>query len=193
MLLLCAFMAKQAWLVLWLSKPAFFSSVQSLSHVQLFVTPWTAACQVSLSLTNSQTLIKLMSIETVMPPNHLILCRPLLFLLSMFLSIRVFSKESVLRISPFNEHAGLISSRSDWFDLPAVQGDFQESSPTLQFKSINSSAFSFFMVHFSHPYMTTGKIITLTRWNFVVKKRDGNTRPSDLPPEKSVCRSRSNI
>ena len=109
-------------------------SVQSLSHVQLFATPWTTAHQASLSITNSQSLPKLMSIESVMPSNHLILCRPLLLLPSIFPSIRVFSNESALRIrwpkywsfsfsiSPSNECSGLISFRMDWFDLFAVQG-----------------------------------------------------------------------
>ena len=111
-----------------------FSSVQLLSHVQLFATPWTAAHQASLSITNSQNLLKLMSIESVMPSNHLILCRPLLLLPSIFTSIRVFSNESALHIrwpkywsfsfsiSPSNEHSGLISFRVDWLDLFAVQG-----------------------------------------------------------------------
>ena len=111
-----------------------FSSVQSLSCVQLFVTPWTAAHQASLSITNSQSLPKLMSIESVIPSNHLILCHPLLLLPSIFTSLRVFSIESVLRIrwpkywsfsfsvSPYNEYSGLISFRIDWFDLLAVQG-----------------------------------------------------------------------
>ena len=129
-------------------------SVQSLSYVQLFVTPWTAAPQASLSITNSQSLLKLMSIKLVMPSNHLILCHPLLFLPSIFPSIRVFSSESILcimwpkywsfsfSISPPNELSGLISFRMDWLDLLAVQGT-QESSPTPQFKSINSSALSF--------------------------------------------------
>ena len=114
-----------------------FSSVQSLSRVRLFETPWTAACQTSLSITNSQSLLRLMSIELVMPSNHLILCHPLLLLPSIFPSIRVFSKESVLRIrwpnywsfsfsiSPSNEYLGLISFSMDWFDLLAVQGTLQ--------------------------------------------------------------------
>ena len=113
---------------------AYFSSVQSLSPVRLFATPWTAACQASLSITNSQSLLKLMSIESVMPSNHLILCRPLLLLPSIFPNIRVFSNELVLRImwpkywsfsfslSPSSEYSGLISFRMDWFDLLAVQG-----------------------------------------------------------------------
>ena len=129
-------------------------SVQSLSRVQLFAAPWTAACQASLTVTNSQSLLKLMSIESVMPSNHLILYRPLLLLSSIFPSIRVLSSESVLhkrwskywsfsfRISPSNEYSGLISFRIDWLDLLAVQGT-QEFSPTLQFKSISSSAFRF--------------------------------------------------
>ena len=110
------------------------SSVQSLSHVRLFATPWTAACQASLSITNSQSSLRLTSIESVMPSNHLILCRLLLLLPSVFPSIRVFSKESVLHIrwpkywsfsfsiSPSNEYSGIISFRMDWFDLLAVQG-----------------------------------------------------------------------
>ena len=125
-----------------------FSSVQLLSHVQLFVTTWTAARQASLPIINSQSLLKLMFIESVMPSNHLILCRPLLFLPSIFPSIRVFSSESVLRIrwpkywsfsfniSPSNEHPGLVGS-------PRCPRDSQESSPTSQFKSINSSGLSF--------------------------------------------------
>ena len=127
-----------------------FSSVQSLSRVWLFVTPWTTARQASLSITNSQSPPKPMSIESVMPSNHLILCRPLLLLPSIFPSIRVFSDESALRIrwpkywsfsfniSPSNEHPGLISFRMDWLDLLAVQGTLK-SSPTPQFKSISSA------------------------------------------------------
>ena len=130
-----------------------FSSFQSLSGVWLFATSWTATHHTSLSITNSQSLLKLISIESVMPANHLILCHPLLSP-SVFSSIRVFSNESALRIrwpkywsvsfniSPSNEHSGLISFRMDWLDLLAVQGS-QESSPTPQFKSINSSALSF--------------------------------------------------
>ena len=127
-----------------------FRAGQSLSHVRLFATPWTAACQASLYFTNSLSLLKLRSIKSVMPSNHLILCPPLLLLPSVFPSIRVFSNESVLRIrwpkywsfsfsiSPSNEYSGMISSRMDWLDLLAVQGT-QESSPTPQFKSICSS------------------------------------------------------
>ena len=155
-----------------------------------FVTPWAATCQASLSITNSQSLLKPISIESVMPSNHLVLCHLLLLLPSIFPSIRVFSKESVLHIrwpkywsfsfstSPSNEYSGLISFRIDWFDLLAVQG-IQESSPTTQFRSINSLAIlysqtaqsqsAFFMVQLSHPYMTTGKTIALTRQTFVGK------------------------
>ena len=129
-------------------------SVQLLSHVWLFATPWIVARQASLSITNSRSLLKLMSIELVIPSNHLILCHPLLLLPSIFPSIRVFSKESVLcirwwkywsfsfSISPSNEHPGLISFRMDWMDLLAVRGTLK-SSPTPQFKSIDSSALSF--------------------------------------------------
>ena len=129
-------------------------SDQSLSHVQLFVTPGTEARQASLSISNSLSLLELMSIESVMPSSHLILCRPLLLLSSIFPSIRVFSNESVLHIrwpkywhfsfsiSPSNEYSGLISFRMDWLDLLAVQGTL-ESSPTPQFKSINSSVLIF--------------------------------------------------
>ena len=131
-----------------------FSSVQLLRRVWVFVTPWTAVCQSSLSITNSRSLLKFMSIELVMPSNHLLLCHPLLLLPSIFPSIRVFSKESVLcnrwpkywsfsfSISPSNEHQGLISFRMDWLDLLAVQG-LSRVSPTPQFKSIDSSALSF--------------------------------------------------
>ena len=145
-----------------------FSSIQSLSRVQLFATPWTAARQASLSITNSQSLPKLMSIESVMPSNHLILCHPLLLLRSIFPNIRVFSNESALRIrwpkywsfsfsiSPSNEYSGLISFRMDWLDLLAVQGTLKIlSSPTPQFKSINSSALSFLygpILTFIHGY-----------------------------------------
>ena len=150
----------------------FFSSVQSLSRAQLFVTPWTAARQASLSITNSKSLSKLMSTESVMPSNHLILCHPLL-LPSIFPSIRVFSNESALRvrwpkywsfsfnISPSNEHSGLISFRMDWLDLLAVQGTLKS---LLQHHSSKASILrcsAFFIVQFSHPYMTFGKTVAL--------------------------------
>ena len=140
------------------------SSVQSLSRVQLFATPWTAACQASLSITNSWSLLKLMSIELVMPSNHLILCHPLLLLPSIFASISVFSKESVLRIrwpkywsfsfsiSPSNEYSRLISFRMDWLDLLAVQGTLN----SLQHHSLKASILwhsAFFTVQLSHPYI----------------------------------------
>ena len=145
-----------------------FSSVQSLSCVQLFATPWTAAGQTSLSITNSRSLPKLMSIESVMPSNHLILCRPLLLLPSVFPSIRVFSNESALRIrwpkyrsfsfnvSPSSEHPGLISFRMDWLDLLAVQGTLRS---LLQHHSSNLWCSAFFILQLSHPYMTTRKTI----------------------------------
>ena len=150
-----------------------FNSVQSFSHVQLFETPWTAAPQASLSITNSQSLLRLMSIKQIMPLGHLILCPPLLLLPSIFPSIRVFSNESVLcirwpkywscslSISPFNEYSRLIF-RMDWFDLLAVQGTLKS---LLQHNSSKASILqhsAFFTVLFSHPYMTTGKTIALT-------------------------------
>ena len=152
-----------------------------LSHVQLFATPWTAAHQASLSITNSQSLLRLMSTESVMPSNHLILCHPLLLSPSIFSSIRVFSNESVLRIrwpkywsfcfsiSPSNEYSGLISFRMDWLDLLAVQGTVKS---LLQHHSSKATIFwpsAFFTVQLSHPYMTSGKTIALTRWTFVGK------------------------
>ena len=158
-----------------------FSSVQSLSHVRLFVIPWTAACQASLSITSSRSLPKSMSIESVMPSNHLILCCPLLLLPLMFPSIRVFSNESALRmrwpkywsfsfnISPSNEHPGQISFRMDWLDLLAVQGTLKS---LLQHHTSKASILrhsAFFIVQLSHPYMATGKTIALTRQTFVGK------------------------
>ena len=138
------------------------------------MTPWTAAHQASLSISNSQSLLKLMYIESVMPSNHLILCRPLLLLPSIFPSIRVFSNESVLRlrsfslsISPSNEYLGLISLRMDWLVLLAVQGTLKS---LLQHHSSKASVLqrsAFFIVQLSHAYMTTGKTIALTRWTFV--------------------------
>ena len=157
------------------------SSVQSLSRVQLFATPWTAAHQASLSIINSQSLLNLMSIELVMLSNHFILCHPLLLPPSIFPSIRVFSNESVLcirwpkywhlsfSINLSNKYSGLMSFRMDWFDLLVVQGDSQESSPTSQFKISVLWCSAFFIVQLSYPYLTTGKIIALTRWTFVGK------------------------
>ena len=154
-------------------------SVQSLSRVWLFATPWTAARQASLSITNSQSPLKPMSTELVMPSNHLILCRPFLLLPSIFPSIRVFSNESTVHmmwpkywsfnfsIRPSNEHPGLISFRMDWLDLLAVQGTLKS---LLQHHSSKASIFrhsDFFIVQLSHPYMTTGKTTALTRWTFV--------------------------
>ena len=155
------------------------SSFQSLSWVQLFTTPWTAACQASLSTTNSQSLLKLMSIELVMPSNHLILCHPLLLLPSIFPSIRIFSNESVLNIrwskywsfsfsiSPSNENSGLISFRMDWLDLPAVQGTLKSLPQHHSSKASILWCSAFFIVQLSHPYMTTGRTIVLTRKTFV--------------------------
>ena len=158
-----------------------FSSVQLLSRVRLFATPWTAAHQASLSITNSWSLLKLMSIELVMPSNHLILCHPLLLPPSIFPSIRVFSNESILcirwpkywsfsfSISPSNEFSGLISFRIDWFDLLAVQGTLKS---ILQHHGSKASILpysAFFIVQLSHPYMIIEKTIVLTRWTFVGK------------------------
>ena len=155
--------------------------VQSLSCVWLFATPWTAACQASLSFTISCSLLKLRSIELMIPSNHLVLCRPLLFLLSIFPSIRVFSKESGLHImwpkywsfsfsiSPSNEYSGLISFRIDRFDLHAVQGTLKSLLQHHRLKASILGHSAFFMVQPSHPYMTTGKTITLTVQSFVGK------------------------
>ena len=146
-----------------------FTSVQSLSHVQLFVTTWTAAHQASLSITNSWSLIKLMSIESVMPSNHLILCHPLLLPPSVFPSIRVFSKESVLHIwwpkywsfsfniSPSKEYSRLISFTVYWLDHLAVQGTLKGLLQHHSSKASILQSSAFFMVQLSHPYMTTGK------------------------------------
>ena len=158
-----------------------FRSVQSLSSVRLFATPWTTEHQASLSIANSRSLLKLMPIEWVMTSSHLILCRLLLLLSSIFPSIRVFSNESVLHIrwpkdwnlsfsiSSCKEYSGLMSFRMDWLDLLAVQGTLKS---LLQHHSSKASKLrrpAFFMVHLSHPYMTTGKTIALTRWTFVGK------------------------
>ena len=157
------------------------SSVQSLSYVWLFVIPWTAAVQASLSITNYWSLLKLMSIALVMPSNQLILCPPLFLLPSIFPSIRGFFNESVLHIrqpkyrsfsfsiSPSNEHLGLISFKMDWLDILAVQGTFKS---LLQHHSSKESILwgsAFFIVQLSYPYMTTGKTTALTKWTFVAK------------------------
>ena len=157
-----------------------FSSVQSLIRVRLFATPWTAACQASLSITNSRSLLQLMCIESVMPSNHLVLCRPLPLPPSIFPSIRVFSNASVLHIrwpknwnfsfsiSASNEYPGLISFRMDWLDILAVQGTLKS---LLQHHSSKASILrcsAFFIVQLSHPYMTTGKTIALTRRTFAL-------------------------
>ena len=153
-------------------------SAQLLSRVRLFVTPWTAACQASLSITNSESLLKLMSTESVMPSNNLIHCHPLFLLPSIFPSIRVFPNELTLyirwpkywrfsfSISPSNEYSGLISFMTDWFDLLAVQVILKN---LLQHHSSVLQRSAFFIVQLSHPYMTTGKTIALTRQTFVSK------------------------
>ena len=168
------------------SKPPYktyytISSVQSLSRVRLVVTPWITARQASLSITNSWSSLRLTSIELVMPSSHLILCHPLLLLPPIPPSIRVFSNESTLcmkwpkywsfsfNIIPSNEHPGLISFRIDWLALFAVQGTHKS---LLQHHSSKASILrhsAFFTVQLSHPYMTTGKAIALTRWTFVGK------------------------
>ena len=146
-----------------------FSSIQSLSHVQLFATPWAAAHQASLCITNSRSLLKLMPIESVIPSNYLMLCCPLLLLLSIFPSILFYSDESVVHIrwpkywsfsfsiSPSNEHPGLISFRMDWFDLLAVQGTLKNLFQHHNSKASILRCSAFFIVQISHPYMTTGK------------------------------------
>ena len=156
------------------------SSIQSLSCVSLFVTPWSVACQPSLSIINAQSLLKFMSMELVMPSNHLILCRHLLFPPLIFPSIRVFSNESILHIrwpkywsfrftiSSLNEYSGLISFRIDWFGL----GVQETLKSLLQHHSSKASILrcsAFFTVQLSHPYMTTGKTIALTRWTLLPK------------------------
>ena len=160
--------------------PTFFSNfisldipiswAQSFSHVWLFMTQWTRACQASLSITNFWSLHKLISIESVLPSNHLILCHPLLLLPSIFPSIRVFANESVLHmrwpnywsfsfnISPSNEHSGLISFRMDWLDLLAVQGTLKSLLQHHISKASIPWHSAFFIVWLSHPYMTTEKL-----------------------------------
>ena len=159
----------------------FFSSVQSLSRVWLFATPWIAAPQASLSITNSRSSLKLMSIELVMPSSYLILCCPLLLWPPIPPSIRVLSKESTLRmrwpkywsfsfsISPSKEHPALISFRMDWLDLLAVQGTLKSLLQHHSSKASTLRCSAFFTVQLSHPYMTTGKTIALTRRTFVGK------------------------
>ena len=155
------------------------SLVQLLSHVWLFVTPWIAACQTSLSITNSWCLLKLIPIESVMASSHLILCRPLLLLPPIPPSVRVFSNESTLHkrwpkywsfsfnISPSNEHPGLISFRMDWLDLLAVQGALKSLLQHHCSKALIFRCSAFLTVQLSHRYMTTGKTIALTRRTFV--------------------------
>ena len=154
--------------------------IQSFSHAQLLAAPWTAAHQASLSFTISRSLLKLMSIESVMPSNHLILCCPLLLLLSIFSNIRVSSNELALHIrwpeywsfnfsiSPSNEYA-LVSFRMDWFDLLAVQGTLKGLLQHHSSKASILQCSAIFIVQLSHPYMTTGKTIALTRRNFIGK------------------------
>ena len=144
--------------------PVWFNLVQLLSHVQLFVTPWTVACQASPSITNTQSLLKFMSVESVMPFNHLILCHPLLLPPSIFPSIRVFPNESVLcircpkywrfsfSISPSNEYSGLISFKMDWLDLLAVQGTLKSLPQHHGSKASILQCSAFFIVQLSHPY-----------------------------------------
>ena len=158
-----------------------FRSVQSLSRVQLFATQWTTARQASLSITNSRSSPKLKSIELVMPSKHLILCRSLLLLSSIFASIRVFSNESALHIrwpkywscsfniSPSNEHPGLISFRMDWLDILAIQGTLKSLLQHHSSKASILQCSAFFRVQLSHPYMAIGKTIALTRRTFVGK------------------------
>ena len=157
------------------------SSVQLLNHVPLFAIPWISACQASLSITNSQSPPKLMSIESVMPSSHLILCRPLLLLPLIPPSIRAFSNESTLHMrwpkywsfsfsmSPSNEHPGLISFRMDWLDFLTVQGTLKSLLQHHSSKASILQGSAFFTVQLSHPYMTTGKTIALTRRTFVGK------------------------
>ena len=155
------------------------SSVQSFSHVQFFATPWTAAWQASLSITNSQSLLKFTSIKSVIPSSHLILCCPLLLLPSIFPSIRVFSNEPVLHIrwpkywnfsfsiSPSNEYSEFISFRMDWLDLHAVQGTLKSLLQHHSSKALILWRSAFFIVQY--PYMTTGKAVALTRQTYVGK------------------------
>ena len=164
-----------------LNQVLYIRSDQSLSRVRLFATPWITAHQASLSITNSRSSLRLTSIESVMPSSHLILCHPLLLLPPIFPSIKVFSNESTLRmrwpkdwsfsfgIISSKEIPGLISFRMDWLNLLAVQGTLKS---LLQHHSSKASVLrcsAFYTVQLSHPYMTTGKTIALTRWTFVGK------------------------
>ena len=165
----------------WEALISLISSLQSLSHVQFFVTPWTEVHQGSLSITNSQSLLKLMSIKLVMPSNHLILCHPLLLSPSTCPSIRVFSSEPILHnrwpkywsfrfnISPSNEYSRLISFKMDWFDSFAVQGTLKSLLQHHSSKAAFLWCAAFFLGQLSHPYMTTGKTIALARRTFVAK------------------------
>ena len=163
-----------AWEIPWTEEPGrlqsqFSSVAQSCPHESLFVTSWTAAHQASLSITNSRSFLRLMSIESVLPSNHLILCFPLFFLPSIFPSIRVFSSESVLHtrwpkywsfsfsISPSNEYSGLISFRMDWLDIFEVQGTLKSLLQHHSSKASILQCSAFFIVQLLHPYMTTGK------------------------------------
>ena len=163
-----------AWEIPWTEEPGrlqsqFSSVAQSCPHESLFVTSWTTAHQASLSITNSRSFLKLMSIESVLPSNHLILCFPLFFLPSIFPSIRVFSSESVLHtrwpkywsfsfsISPSNEYSGLISFRMDWLDIFAIQGTLKSHLQHHSSKASILQCSAFFIVQLLHPYMTTGK------------------------------------
>ena len=160
-----------------------FSSVHSLSRVRLFATPWPAARQASLSIATSRSLLKLMSIESVMPSNHLILCHPLLLLPSIFPSIRVFSNEPALcirwpeywsfifSITPSHEYLGLVSFRMDWLDLLEVQETVKSLLPHHSSKASILGHSAFFTVQLSHPYVTPGKTIALSRWTFVERRR----------------------
>ena len=189
---ICYYIFSKAWLGYPKSRQVFekwirglvqFSSVQfsSLSHVQLFATPWTAARQASLSITNSWSLPKPMSIESVLPSNHLILCCPLLLLPPIPPSIGVFSNKSTLRIRwlkywsfsfsicPSNEYPGLISFWMDWLNLLVVPGTLKSLLQHHSWKASILQCSAFFIVQLSHPYMTTGKTIALTKWTFVGK------------------------
>ena len=157
-----------------------FSSVQSLSHVLLFATPWTAAHQASLSITISRSSLKLMSIKSVMPSSHLILCRPLSSCPQSLPASGSFPMSQLrirwpkywsfsFSIIPSNEHPGLISFRMDWLDLPAVQGTLKSLLQHHSSKASILQCSAFFTVQLSHTYMTTGKTIALTRWTFVGK------------------------